>query len=182
MNRAAWRATTHGVSKSQTQLARSHFFFSRRCVPFPRKCCLSWQCPLAADNELLGSFQSISPSTTSQHSANPTPFQQISLSKCLGMLQSTANVASVPFGNSAEVKTSFYPSKSFGCPRAGNLTVACKPLAWVCLCKQFKAVDYVSGMLLPRHKREISMFSINNTCGSYCLTEIGPCLYFILFF
>ena len=143
---------------------------------------LEWIAVAFSENELLGSLQSIPPSTTSWHSPNPTPFQQISLSKGLGMLQSTTNVASVPFPNSTEVNTSFYPSKSFRCLRVCNLTVACKPLAWVCLCKQFKAVDYVSGMLLARHRRKISMFSIYNTCGSYCLTETGSCLYFILFF
>lgn len=66
-------------------------------------------------------------------------------------------------------------------PSLSDASVACKPLDWVCLCKQFKAVDCVSGKLLPRHKGEIGMFSIYKTCGSYCLTEIGLCLYFILF-
>ena len=33
MDRGAWRATVHGVAKSQTPPSRQHFLFQRDCIP-----------------------------------------------------------------------------------------------------------------------------------------------------
>lgn len=89
------------------------------------------------------------------------------------MLKSIANVASVPFANSTRVNAPVYrPSSRFRC-QCVVLTVACKPLAG-CVYVNSSKLWICVWHAASRHKREISMFSIYNTCGSYCLTEIGP--------
>ena len=44
MDRGRWRATVHGVAKSQTQLSNEHFYFGRREVSKSR----------ASPNRLIG--------------------------------------------------------------------------------------------------------------------------------
>lgn len=95
-------------------------------------------------------------------SINRVSFQSDLGCYSLQRMSRVCGFSKIPEVNSAEEGIGFYhcPLKPFGCHCGRSLTVACKHLAWVCLCKRFKAVDCVSGTPFPKNKGEMSVFLI----------------------